>query len=114
MRIVWRLGEATVADVVEALPSTHGRRHAYTTIMTIMSRLHERGVLERTRAGRRYVYHAAADEAALLDRLSEKAVDDLLARYGTSALRHFSQRLDDLDPALRARLVDLAQRRPAH
>ncbi len=110
MRIVWQLGEATVADVADALPRTQGRRHAYTTVMTVMSRLHERGVLLRTKVGQRYVYRPAADEPALIDRLSEKAVDQVLARYGTSALRQFAQRLDEVDPALRARILDLADR----
>ena len=110
MRVVWEMGEATVADVAAALRRTQGREHAYTTIMTVMSRLYERGVLLRTRVGQRYVYRPAADEAALIDRLSEQAVDRLLARYGTSALRQFAQRLDEVDPALRAQLLDLADR----
>ena len=110
MRIIWQQGEATVADVAAALARTQGRAHAYTTIMTVMSRLYERGVLLRTRVGQRYVYRPAADEAALIDRLSEQAVDRLLARYGTSALRQFAQRLDEVDPALRAQLLDLADR----
>lgn len=110
MRVVWQLGEATVADVADALSRTQGRRHAYTTIMTVMSRLHERDVLLRTKVGQRYVYRPAADEPALIDRLSEKAVDQVLARYGTSALRQFAQRLDEVDPALRAQIMDLAGR----
>ena len=110
MRVVWQHGEVSVADVVDALPQTQGRRHAYTTVMTVMSRLHERGVLLRTKVGQRYVYRPATDECALIDRLSEKAVDQLLARYGTSALRQFAQRLDEVDPALRARIMELADR----
>ena len=110
MRIVWEVGEATVADVAAALRRTQGRAHAYTTIMTVMSRLHDRGVLLRRRVGQRYVYRAAADESALIDRLSGQAVDQLLARYGTSALRQFAQRLDEVDPALRAQLLSLADR----
>ena len=110
MRIMWQRDEATVADVANALAQSQGRSHAYTTIMTVMSRLHERGVLMRTKTGQRYVYRPAADEAALIDRLSGQAVDQLLARYGTSALRQFAQRLDEVDPALRARLLELAHR----
>ncbi len=110
MRIVWQMGEATVADVAAALPRTQGRTYAYTTVMTVMSRLYERGVLLRTKAGPRFRYRPAADEPALIDRLSEEAVDQVLARYGTSALRQFAQRLDEVDPALRAQLLELARR----
>ena len=110
MRIVWHLGEATVADVAAALPRIQGRSYAYTTVMTVMSRLYERGVLLRTKSGPRYVYRPVADEPAVIDRLSEQAVDQVLARYGTSALRQFAQRLDEVDPALRAQLLELARR----
>src|SRR6266699_975916 len=35
---------------------------AYTTVLTILSRLHAKGVLERRKAGRAYVYAPVADE----------------------------------------------------
>ncbi|MBF8290079.1 MAG: transcriptional repressor, CopY family [Chloroflexi bacterium] len=83
--------------------------HAYTTIMTVMGRLHERGVLTRERRGRQFVYRASAPEADLVDQLSRQAVDRLVDRYGTAALRHFAVRLADLDAATRERLVALAE-----
>lgn len=109
-RIVFEQEEATVGDVLEAL-ATKGRRPAYTTVMTVMSRLTERGVLRRSKAGRQYVYRPAADEAALVDAMTERAVDDLIGRYGSAALRQFAIRLKDLDPDLRAQLIELASRR---
>jgi len=45
-------GEASLADVVGGLQRTLGREHANTTIMTVISRLHEKGVLARERRGR--------------------------------------------------------------
>lgn len=104
-------GEASVADVVDALRQTLGRDHAYTTIMTVMGRLHERGILQRDRRGRQYVYRSAAPEGELIDRLSGLAVDRLIDRYGTAALRHFAVKLADLDPETRRRLVALADER---
>lgn len=102
-------GEASVAEVVEALRRAQDREHAYTTIMTIMSRLHEKGVLVRERRGRQYIYRPAAPEAELIDRLSGLAVDRLVERYGSAALRHFAVRIADLDPETRRRLAALAE-----
>ncbi len=110
-RIVLEQGDATVSSVVEALAATQGRRHAYTTVMTVMGRLCDKGVLQRSKVGRQYVYRPSANEAQLVDAMSERAVDDLIRRYGTSALRQFAQHLQDLDPDLRAQLVELASRR---
>ncbi len=108
VREVVARGEASVADVVEALRSSQQREHAYTTIMTVMSRLHEKGVLTRERRGRQYIYRPTAPEPELIDRLSGVAVDRLVDRYGTAALRHFAVRLADLDPKTRRRLAALA------
>ena len=101
--------QASVADVVDGLRGVSGRDHAYTTVMTVMSRLHERGVLERERRGRGYIYRASAPEAELVDRLSGIAVDRVVERYGTAALRHFAVKLADLDAETRRRLESLAE-----
>lgn len=110
MRVVWGHGEATVGAVTDELNATSRRRHAYTTVMTVMSRLYERGLLSRTKRGRGFVYAAAGAEDELLSSLSGRAVDQVLARYGTAALRHFAARLETIDPALRSELVELASR----
>jgi predicted transcriptional regulator len=108
VREVSARGEASVGDVVDGLRRTQRREHAYTTIMTVMSRLHEKGVLLRDRRGRQYIYRPAAREAELIDRLSGIAVDRVVERYGSAALRHFAVRIADLDPETRRRLAALA------
>ncbi len=63
MNALWRLGEATVRDVHAALAPTRPR--AYTTIMTILDRLAQKGMVERQKAGRAWMYKAqlSADQA---------------------------------------------------
>lgn len=108
MHAVWRQGEATVASVATALAEDGTSTSAYTTIMTIMGRLHDRGLLVREKRGRVFVYRAAEAEDILLERLSRDAVDDLLARFGSTAYRQFALRLTEIDPDLRRQLLDLA------
>jgi BlaI family transcriptional regulator, penicillinase repressor len=54
MNALWPLGEATVREIRNRLP-TH-RPRAYTTIMTIMDRLAQKGVVGRRKVGRAYCY----------------------------------------------------------
>ena len=63
MNALWRLGQATVRDVHAALAPTRPR--AYTTIMTILDRLAQKGMVERRKAGRAWLYKAqlSADQA---------------------------------------------------
>jgi predicted transcriptional regulator len=64
-----------------------GTRLAYTTVVTIMSRLHDKGVLTRAKAGRAYAYTPVADEPGLAARRMRRvleAEDDreaVLARF---------------------------------
>jgi len=63
MNMLWPMGEGTVREIRDRLAAKRPR--AYTTIMTIMDRLARKGVVERRRAGRAYVYRPqlSAEEA---------------------------------------------------
>lgn len=108
MRILWSGDEATLGSLIEALAS-EGRAPAYTTVTTILTRLRDRGLVERTRRGREAVYRATVSEVQLVEASSSRAVDELIARYGASAFRHFAERLAEADPDLLLRLTSLAE-----
>jgi predicted transcriptional regulator len=69
---VWRLGRARVSDVRSALE----QRAAYTTVMTVLDRLYKKGVLDRQREGRAYVYSAVASP----DQIQSSVAMSLLRR----------------------------------
>lgn len=54
MDVVWERGEVSVREVWERLSAEEDT--AYTTIMTIFHRLHEKGYLERRSQGRAHLY----------------------------------------------------------
>ena len=56
MNTLWPMGEGTVGEIRERLAERRPR--AYTTIMTIMDRLARKGIVERRKSGRAYVYKA--------------------------------------------------------
>lgn len=59
---VWDSGSPlSVRDVVEQLQSE--RKWAYTTVMTVLDRLAKKGLLQRHRQGRSFLYSAALSEA---------------------------------------------------
>lgn len=73
MRILGLLGESglSVADVQERLEKG-GHEAAYTTVMTVLSRLHERGLVRRERDGKRYVYHSAKRAVQTKNRILQR------------------------------------------
>ncbi|PSQ60557.1 MAG: BlaI family transcriptional regulator [Bacteroidetes bacterium QH_10_64_19] len=74
---VWDLGEATVADVRERI--LEDREVAYTTIMTVLKKLAEKGYLDYHKEGRSYVYQPAQTpnevQHSLLRRLMDKVFE---------------------------------------
>lgn len=108
MRILWSAGEAPLGTVVERVGRGE-RRPAYTTVTTILSRLRDRGLVERRRSGRTAMYRAVVSEEQLVEASSEQAVDSVIARFGDAAFRHFATRLGDTDAALRTELIELAR-----
>lgn len=62
LRIMWASDEAmTPGDVLAALDSDL----AYTTVMTIQTRLLDKGLVERERRGRAYAYRPVVSEAEI-------------------------------------------------
>jgi BlaI family transcriptional regulator, penicillinase repressor len=73
----------SVRDVLDSLNEQRETPLAYTTILTVLTRLTTKGVAERRRTGRFYSYSATmADEAEL-------AVRSVLQRHGARAVAHF-------------------------
>lgn len=56
LNTLWPMGEGTVREIRDRLAERLPR--AYTTIMTIMDRLARKGIVERKKSGRAYVYRA--------------------------------------------------------
>jgi|SRR5580704_2541870 BlaI family penicillinase repressor len=54
LNMLWPMGEGTVREIRDALAPRRPR--AYTTIMTIMDRLARKGIVERRKTGRAYIY----------------------------------------------------------
>src|SRR6266576_6038558 len=73
MEVIWARGSATVADVVEALKG----KDAYTTILTLMRILKDKGYLSTRKEGRAFVFVPKVDR----NTVARKAVHQLLAKF---------------------------------
>ncbi|MGC8873872.1 MAG: BlaI/MecI/CopY family transcriptional regulator [Chloroflexia bacterium] len=91
MKQVWQHEQVTVRQVHRAL--SRQREIAYTTVMTTMSRLAEKGILKRTRQGMAYLYRAAMSRAEF-DRMVVNAVlSGLLETFDQAAVDSFVEYL---------------------
>lgn len=110
MQELWRSGEAPVRAVMEALNRRASKQRAYTTYMTIMARLHKKGLLDRRREGKTDFYLPVRDRDEYLAVRARAEVEELVAQYGDVALSNFAQQMAGLDPARRRALQRLARK----
>jgi BlaI family penicillinase repressor len=81
MQVLWSRGEATAADVTDALHP--GRRLAATTVATLLTRLEKKGAVAHRVEGRAYVYRSRISESdvrrSLLTRVKDVFAGDVSA-----------------------------------
>jgi predicted transcriptional regulator len=101
MRVLWSAGEpVSVRVVLDRLNHDRANPLAYTTVMTVLARLSERGAARRAAAGRGYLYEAAVRDGA------ELAVKDVVRDHGDAAVTYFVDQARNT-PRLRERLTRL-------
>lgn len=111
MRALWAGAPTNVRTVrdrinISRAPDDH---LAYTTVMTVLGRLHDKGVLERVKVGRGYDYAPRFDEPGLVEHLGRQEVSGLVDRYGPVALAQFAVALQDADPDTLRRVARLSE-----
>src|SRR6266851_331601 len=102
MQVLWDAGQPLSPGEVQAALDGGAGRLSYSTVVTILSRLHAKKALVRQRAGRAFRYSPAADEAglaarrlaAMLDREPDR--DAVLSRFVAELSDHDEQLLRSL------------------
>ena len=103
MEVLWRGSEHTVHEVKRKL----SRKRAYTTVMTTMARLYEKGVLSRRKRGHQFVYKPRLSAQAWGRLAASEFVDNFISVPNVSHKLLISSLLDalgELDPKLPAEM----------
>jgi predicted transcriptional regulator len=93
---VQKLGKASAREVMEEVSARH---LAYTTISTVLDRLHQKGMLKRTkvigRGGTKYVY-SSSSSVDLRVSIVDKALDRLVSAFGPSIVPTIYDSLNEI------------------
>ena len=97
MKIVWRSGACTVRGVYEDL--LERRKIAYTTVMTMMNILEQKGYLKKTQKDRAYVYQATRPQKQVIRGMVREFVDRVFNGSAEPLLLHLveDRRLSEND-----------------
>ncbi len=76
MEAIWRRGETSVREIHAAFDE----RAAYTTLMTTLDRLHKKGLLERRKEGRAFLYAPRISREEFTRSVARDVIDGLLGQ----------------------------------
>ena len=113
MEAIWDRGQATVHDVHERLAAAD-RDVAYTTVMTVMSRLADKGLLEKRKDGAAYVYTPVASKEEFTKSTVGRVLSELLDDFTAPAMSQFVDFVGEQDEAAieaLAKAIDEKRRR---
>jgi len=89
MKVVWRLGEATVRDVHQSLQAN--RPVAYTTVLTMLGVLEDKGFVKKTAAERAHVYRSAKPRHQVMGAMVRDFVDRVFDGASDALLVHLAK-----------------------
>jgi predicted transcriptional regulator len=111
MEEIWRRHEVSVRGVMQALNSRAPKDRAYTTYMTIMTRLDTKGLVERRREGKTDFYRPVYTRDQYTELRALGAIESVVDQFGEVALAHIARQIARLDPEHRRSLQRLARKK---
>jgi predicted transcriptional regulator len=111
MDVVWSAGEVTVRDVHEVL--NQKRRLAYTTVMTTMSRLADKGLLDRVEDHPAHRFSARVSREQYASSTVRSVVDWLVEHFRDPAVAYFIDRVGEDDDQMLDALQEAIEQRKA-
>ncbi len=111
MDVVWERGEVTVRDVHQALRS--GRPIAYTTVMTTLGRLADKGLLQRMEDQPAHRYVALMSREQYARTTVKSVVDWLIGHFPDPAVAYLVDRVEKEDDEVIERLREAIEQRKA-
>lgn len=107
LRVLWERGQATVAEICEALRDERGL--ALTTVATLLSRLEKRGVVSHETRSRQYVYQALVTEADVRHSMVSELTEQLFGGDVTALMSHLVS-TEEVSPGDLAQLRAIVER----
>jgi BlaI family penicillinase repressor len=125
LKVLWELGSGTVREINEVL-QRRKRQWAYTTVLTLLTRLQAKGYVQSDKSGLAHVFRPSVSREKLLRQRLTRLADDLCEgttaplvhalvtgrRFSPQEIEGLRQLLDDLDPEVQQAESTKPRRKP--
>lgn len=102
MDILWNDVEMTIKDVQQTLDQE--KLTNFNTVMTVMNRLVDKGILQKRTEGRSSLYKPVLSRDDFLNTQSKEMTNELIDEFGNVVVSHMLDALEDVDDDLVAML----------
>ena len=94
MKVLWEIGPGSVRQVLEALPADEGDPPAYTTVMTMMKQLAEKGALAVDRARQPFLYTPTVRREQVLGQRATQFLQTVFDGQAVDLVLHLAEEAD--------------------
>lgn len=98
MEILWGADELSIKDVQKRLDQE--KPHNFNTVMTVMNRLIDKGVLQKRVEGRLSLFQPIQSKESFIQEQSKKLTENLFDEFGGVVINHMIDVLDEVDKSL--------------
>ena len=102
MDVLWDDVEMTIKDVQQVLEQE--KLTNFNTVMTVMNRLVDKGILQKRAEGRSSMYKPVLSRDEFLNTQSKEMTNELMDEFGSVVVSHMLDALEDVDDDLVAKL----------
>lgn len=107
MKFLWESNELSIKDVKQRLEKE--KPVNFNTVMTVMNRLIDKGILEKRLVGRLSLYQPTATKEAFIEHQSKKLTENLLDEFGGVVINHMLDAITEVDQSLLEKLEQKIQ-----
>lgn len=100
--VLWDNAEMTIKEVQQELEKEKATN--FNTVMTVMNRLTEKGILQKRPVGRSSLYQPVLSRSEFLNTQSKEMTNELMEEFGPVVVSHMLDALEEVDDDLVAKL----------
>lgn len=107
MNVLWEKKEASVYEVQNSI----GMDVAYTTILTVLSRMFAKGMVDRSKAGKNYVYSIKVEKSQAISSMLDKIKKSIFGGKSFQMVNYLIDNADDIQDEELALISNLIEKR---
>lgn len=111
LKIIWERGPLSGRDLVELINAPLRKKYAYNTVLTIIEKMRQKGIILRRKIGKSYFFWPRVTKDNLLRNRVHEFLQGLVKEFSEPVMSHFLDSKDRIEPEKVEELVSFLKER---